>query len=154
MILNNDTIPKTQATGYLGVHLYSKLTWAYHIKTKRKSLNLKLHKMKHLTSNLSLNIKLVIYNLIPRPSMTYGIQLWGTSKKSNIQKFQSFQSICLRLLANAYWYVSNLTLHSDLKIPNINTLASHYYKLFHNNTVSHPNPLISNLSSLTLLNNP
>ncbi|KAF0747910.1 Uncharacterized protein FWK35_00025438 [Aphis craccivora] len=86
--------------------------------------------------------------------MTYGIQLWGTSKKSNIQKFQSFQSICLRLLTNAPWYVSNLTLHSDLKIPNIYTLASHYYKLFHNNTVNHPNPLISNFSSLTLPNNP
>lgn len=92
MFLNNDTIPKIQDTRYLGVHLDSKLIWAYQIKTKRKSLNLKLHKTKHLLkSNLPFNTKLVIYKQILRPSMTYGIQLWGTSKKSNIQKFQSFQ---------------------------------------------------------------
>ncbi|KAF0716880.1 Uncharacterized protein FWK35_00027208 [Aphis craccivora] len=158
IFLNNVTIPTTQETRYLGVHLDSKLTLAYHIKTKRKSLNLKLNKMKHLLkSNLplnSLNTKLVIYKQILHPSMTYGIQLWGTSKQSNIQKFQSFQSICLCHLTNAPWYVSNLTLHSDLKIPNIYTLASHCYKLFHKNTVNHPNPLISDLSSLTLPDNP
>jgi len=155
MILNNDMIPQTKVTRYLGVHLDNKLTWANHIKTKRKSLNIKLHKIRYLLkSNLPLNTKLLIYKQIIRSSMTYGIQLWGSSKKSNIQIFQSFQAICLRLITNAPWYVSNLTLHSDLKIPNIHSLASHYYKSFHKNTFNHSNPLISNLSSLTLPNNP
>jgi len=48
--------------------------------------------------------------------MTYGIQIWGTSKNSNLNKFQAFQSINLQLLTNSPWYVSNRTVLKDLKI--------------------------------------
>jgi len=106
MFLNNDNIPQTNATRYLGVHLDNKLTWAHHIRTKRKSLNIKLHKLRHiLKSKLPLSTKLLIFKQIIRPTLTYGIQLWGTAKKSNIQIFQSFQSICLPLITNAPWYL-------------------------------------------------
>jgi len=40
--------------------------------------------------------------------MTYGIQLWGAAKSSNIKILQFFQSISLRLITNAPWYVSNI----------------------------------------------
>lgn len=48
--------------------------------------------------------------------MTYGIQLLGTVKKSNLSKFQAFQSINPRLPTNCPWYVRNLTLHNDLNL--------------------------------------
>jgi len=119
------------------------------------SFNLKFHKFRQLLrSNLSLKNKLLIYKQIIRPAMTYGIQIWGTSKNSNLKKFQAFQSINLRLLTNSPWYVSNFTLHNDLKIPTISEIASNHYKKFHKYTINHPNPLISNLSSLSLPDNP
>lgn len=58
-----------------------------------------------------------------RPAMTYGIQIWGTTKKSNLNLFQSFQSINLRDLTKSPWYVSYRTLHNDLKIPIFPILA-------------------------------
>ncbi|KAL4136298.1 hypothetical protein QTP88_007846 [Uroleucon formosanum] len=153
--LNNSIIQTQNSIKYLGLHLDKRLTWATHIKNKRSSLNLKLHNFRQLLrSNLSLNNKLLIYKQIIRPAMTYGIQIWGTSKNSNINKFQAFQSISLRLLTNSPWYVSNRSLHKDLKIPTISELASNHYKKFHKNTINHPNPLISNLSSLSLPDNP
>lgn len=77
--------------------------------------------------------------------MSYGIQLWGSAKKSNISILQSFQSINLRIITGAPWYVSNHTLHKDLNILTLPELASCYFKKFHIDTQNHPNPLISNL---------
>ncbi|KAE9533065.1 hypothetical protein AGLY_009493 [Aphis glycines] len=65
-----------------------------------------------------------------------------------------FQSINLRLITKAPWYVSNHTLHNDLNICTLPTLARIYYSNFHAHTHNHPNPLISNLSSKTIPNNP
>ena len=155
IFLNEKIIPKVNSIKYLGVHLDKRLTWATHIKIKRKSLNIKLHKLRLLlSSNISLSNKLLIYKQIIRPAMTYGIQLWGSAKKSNVNIFQAFQSINLRLITKAPWYVSNLSLHNDLKICTIPTLARIYYSNFHAHTHNHPNPLISNLSSATIPNNP
>jgi len=103
---------------------------------------------------MSLENKLLLYKQIIRPAMTYGIQLWGAAKPSNINIFQSFQSINLRLITNAPWYISNHTLHKDLNICTLSTLARTCYSNFHANTHSHPNPLIANLSSETLPDNP
>ncbi|KAL4099072.1 hypothetical protein QTP88_023561 [Uroleucon formosanum] len=49
--------------------------------------------------------------------MTYGIQLWGSTKMSNMKIFQAFQSINLRLLTNAPWYMCTL-----LKKPGFQTV--------------------------------
>jgi hypothetical protein len=113
---------------YLGLILDKSLTWADHIKTKRTSLNLRLHKLRPLLqSKTSLIIKILIYKQILRPAMAYGIQFWGTSKKSNPIKFQAFQSITFRVLSNTPWYVSNRTLHHDFNLLSISSFASHHY---------------------------
>lgn len=155
LFLNNQALPLDDSVKYLGVHLDKSLTWATHIKTKRKSLNLTLHKLRHLLkSKTSLNNKILIYKQLLRPAMTYGIQVWGTTKISNLNILQSFQSISLRLITNAPWYVSNRTLHNDLNIPMLTSLASYHYKKFHTNALNHSNPLISKLASLTIPDNP
>jgi len=54
---------------------------------------------------------------------TYGIQIWGPAKPTNIRHIQAFQSISLRLLTGAPWYIINSALHNDLKLPTVNELA-------------------------------
>jgi len=46
--------------------------------------------------------KLLIYKQIIHPEVTYGIQLWESTKNFNIQNLQSFQSISVRLLTGAF----------------------------------------------------
>jgi len=67
-------------------------------------------------SPLSLENKLLVYKTVLKPVWTYGIELWGCASKSNIEIIQSYQSKISRIITNAPWYVSNQTLHSDLRI--------------------------------------
>jgi hypothetical protein len=47
----------------------------------------------------------------------HGCELWGCAIKTNIHIIQRFQSKILREIANAPWFVSNHTLHTDFQIP-------------------------------------
>jgi len=88
--------------------LGQKLSWANRIKLKRKSLNLKLHQPRQLlrSKNLPLKTKLLVYKQLIRPIITYGIQLWGAVKSSNVETLQSFQSNAPRYMSNYIRYIT------------------------------------------------
>ncbi|KAL4136299.1 hypothetical protein QTP88_007847 [Uroleucon formosanum] len=146
-------IPHSQTVKYLGLILDRRLTWAPHIKSKRLQLNNRLRTLSsllHRNTHTNLSIKLIIYKALLKPIWTYGLQLWGSAKKSNIQKIQAFQNITLRKITNAPPFVSNLTLHNDLRITTVLDEAKCYYKRFHTKLPLHPNPLIKKLSTLSI----
>jgi hypothetical protein len=90
-------------------------------------------------SQLSLANKITIYNAIIKPVWTYGIELWGCSKPSNTKILQTFQSKTLRKLANAPWYISNVTLHNDLGIQYVTEVIRKYAKNHKNRTAQNNN---------------
>jgi hypothetical protein len=101
-------------------------------------------------SKLSLENKLIIYKHIFKPIWTYGIELWGCSKPSYTKILQSFQSKTLRMISGAPWYVSNQTLHEDLKIPLIQDMIKCNINKYKNHTSVHENQLINDLFTQTL----
>lgn len=155
--LLNVQIPQTETVRYLGFHLDRRLTWKNHIITKRKELNKRYGLLRRLLgpkSKLSTNNKLTIYKTVLRPIWTYGIELWGSAKPTNIKTIQSFQSKVLRKILNAPFYVSNSTIHKDLNIPFVSDLAKLRFLSFHSKLSIHPNPLGKLLSSDTIPGNP
>jgi hypothetical protein len=68
-------------------------------------------------SKLSMANKILLYKTILKPIWTYGLQIWGCAKPTTINLIQRFQSKTLRAIADAPWYVNNLTLHNDVKTP-------------------------------------
>ncbi|VVC37233.1 Hypothetical protein CINCED_3A010389 [Cinara cedri] len=129
--LDNIQIPSSQTAKYLGLTIDRRLTWSHHIKTKRLALNARLRILKTLISNnkhTPLNTKLLIYKSLFKPMWTYGLQLWGNAKISNTNKIQTFQNKFLRLIKNSPTYISNLTLHTDLKMKSIHEEAVSFYK--------------------------
>jgi hypothetical protein len=94
-----------------------------------------------LLSYLSIDNKLLIYKTVIKPIWTYGIELGGCASKINIAIIQTAKSKTLRSITNPPWYVSNLTLHKDLKTPYVietirenstkhyKELENHYYNL-------------------------
>ena len=149
---NNLVIPSSDEVKYLGLTFDKRLNWSSHLKQKRKSLNSRLHLLRPLLkSKLSLTNKLTIYKSIIRPAWLYGIQLWGPAKPSNTKTLQAFQSICLRLITSAPWYVTNKNLHKDLNMPTLNDLAKSYYSKFHSTLRAHSNPIIKSLSSTSII---
>jgi hypothetical protein len=98
-------------------------------------------------SQLSLENKVTIYKAIIKPVWTYGTELWGCSKPSNTTILQTFQSKTLRKLANAPWYISNLTLHNDLRIPYVTEAIRTNAKNHKNLTAQNNNQLIRDMFS-------
>jgi hypothetical protein len=90
-------------------------------------------------SKLSVENKLTIYKAILKLVWTCGIELWGCSKPSNTKILQTFQSKTLRMITNAPWYVSNLTLHNDLKIPFVEEAIALYGTKYKKPTMDHNN---------------
>jgi len=150
-------IPTSFTVKYLDLTLDRRLTWDPHLKSKRLNLNCRLRLLKFFCNNnkyTHIKIKLLIYKSLIKPIWTYGIQLWGNAKKTNINKIQTFQNIALRKLLNDPPYVSNHSIHLDLRIKTVQYEAKFYYKRFHSKLPNHSNPLIKNLAVPTILGNP
>lgn len=148
VFLNGLEIPKNNNVKYLGLHLDRGLTWKTHIKAKRTHLKMKTSKMYWLLgpkSELNLENKLMLYKAILKPVWTYGIQLWGTASNSNIEIMQRYQSKTLRCITNAPWYVSNKSIHKDLKMNTIREEINLYSTRYLERLSNHPNLLAISL---------
>lgn len=65
------------------------------------------------------------------------------AKMLNINQY--FQSVALRKLLNGPPYVSNHTIHLDLKIPLVYGVATFYNTRFHSQILSLQNPIVRNI---------
>jgi hypothetical protein len=122
-----------------------KLSWRDHIVKKRKQVELKVKELSWLLgrkSQLSIANKLLIYKTIIKPIWTYGIEIWGCASKSSHAILQKAQSKILRMITNTPWYVSNLTLHEELKISFVREVISEQYAKHHKKSETHPKPLL------------
>lgn len=117
--IDEHAIPITNTAKYLGMTLDVKLKWNEHVKKKKEELMAKYRKLYWLmgrNSELSIHNKIKLYNQILKPIWSYGIQLWGCTKKTNLNIIQTFQNKVLRNIVNAPWYIRNKDLHRDLQI--------------------------------------
>ncbi|PNF13746.1 hypothetical protein B7P43_G14088 [Cryptotermes secundus] len=137
--INNIPIPVKNELKYLGLHLDQKLAWHKHIKTKRQQINLKLKEMSWLLGHKS---KLSMNNI-----RTYGFQLWGCAKPSHTKIIQRVQSKILRAVADAPWYVSNLSLHNDLQTPFVSDESRGLSRLYSARLDGHSKKLIAALNT-------
>lgn len=120
--MNHNIVPYANTAKYLGFTLDAKLRWKDHVKKKTSELNIKYRKMYFLlspTSEMTMQNKILLYQQILKPIWTYGIQLWGCTKKTNLKQIQTFQNKVLRKITNCPWYVRNDNLHRDLCMPTI-----------------------------------
>jgi hypothetical protein len=127
--LNNKQLTQPEDVKYLGIHLDWKLTWHKHITTKRKQLD-------H---------KLLVYKAILKPIWTYGVQLWGWASNSNIEILERFQSKVLRIITDALWYVPNVVIKCDVKVPSVRQEVHNYSVTYRQRLDGHPNRLAKSL---------
>lgn len=148
-----EDIPKSETVKYLGMTMDRRLTWKQHIKAKHYHLKIKSKKLFWLLgpkSQLSLNNKLRIYKAILKPVWTYGIQIWGTASKSNIDIFERFQSKTFRLITNAPWFITNHHIRLDLNMPTVKKEIQIYSEKYLQRLSDHTNPLAISLLDDTM----
>jgi hypothetical protein len=154
---NNSPIPQTTSVKYLGLTLDRRLTWNPHTRLKKKTLNSRLKlifTLLHPRSRLSVQQKLNCYTILIRPIWTYGSEIYGSAKSSNIHRIQTFQNKTLRLITGCPPYVRNTTLHNDLKIKTVHEFIHAQYTRFYSKLQGHVNPHIHSLSLPHLPHNP
>lgn len=142
--LNDKQLPQRNSVKYLGMHLDRRLTYQEHIWTKRNILGLKLRKMYWLigrNSALSLENKILIYKCILKPVWTYGIELWGTASKSNVDILERYQSKVLRQIVDAPWFVPNEIIRKDLNINSVKEEIKIHIERYNSRLEQHPNNL-------------
>uniref|UniRef100_A0A6M2DG86 Putative rna-directed dna polymerase from mobile element jockey n=1 Tax=Xenopsylla cheopis TaxID=163159 RepID=A0A6M2DG86_XENCH len=149
LYLNGIEIPRNNSVKYLGFHLDQKLNWNQHISKKISQVKLKVKELDWLigrSSYLTIDNKLLLYKTIIIPIWTYGIELWGCASKSSISKLQRALNKILRNLVNAPWYVSNHTIHKDLKLPTIQELIITRSSAYQDKIFSHSNTLMNDIA--------
>lgn len=154
--MNGIYIPQKDIVKHLGLHLDVRLTWKKHITSKRKELDLKLQKYSWLLgrrSPLSLSNKILLYKTCLIPIWSYGIQLWGCARTSNIEIIQRFQDETLRLVVKAEWFIINRTLNTDLKIPWVKDVIHASAQRYLSRLRVHPSPLVTHLITADVGNN-
>ena len=146
LYLNNIQIPVVGIVKYLGLYVDKRLTWNPHTWLKRKQVYAcywMLIRLLEAKSHLTLSNKL-------KPTWTYELKLRGSTEPSNLSHIQTLISKILRKIANAPFYVYNLSLYNDLWVPFIKELAKQRYNRFHSFLKYHPNPLAHHLFTRTL----
>lgn len=127
--LNGVKIPPADTAKYLGLHLDNRLNWKHHVRQKAKQIKLKQRQMYWIVghySKLNLYSKRLIYQTIIKPIWMYGIQLWGCTKQSNRDIIQRSQNKFLRMITNAYRYITNVEIHNDLGISWVDEVIQEY----------------------------
>jgi len=81
--------------------------------------------------------------------LCHQIEPWGCATKSNIAIIQHYQSKLLRTMTDAPWYVSNHTLHTDLRIPYVRTMFQERTAKHRTVLTTNPNPTINLLLQQT-----
>ena len=101
------------------------LTWNPHTRLNKKQVNARygtLLRLLDTKSKLDLPNKLLIYNPILKPTWTYELELWGSTKSSNLSRIHTLHSRTLRKVTNAPFYISNLSVsegHGKTKVRKI-----------------------------------
>lgn len=140
--INNKTIPQRKSAKYLGIHLDRRLTWHEHITKKKEQINItykKLHWLLNKNSKLNTETKLILYKSIIKPIWTYGIQLWGSAKQSNLNIIERSQSKIIRSILGAPKYVRNSIILRDTNTDTVGQVAMKLSDVYKYRLVNHPN---------------
>ncbi|GFS97291.1 RNA-directed DNA polymerase from mobile element jockey [Trichonephila clavipes] len=147
--LQNQRIPWSQHTKYLGVIIDKNLTFRQHIthtRNKFKNALRQLYPLIGKKSKLNRHNKMLIYTLILKPLLTYASPIWAHAARTNINLIESSQNTILRIILDAHWYMRNEGIRKSCNIPTIRQSIRNIAINFFSNIDGHDNPTIKAIS--------
>ena len=105
LVLNNQIIPHTRSTKFLGLIFDYRLSWIPHIKELKakcqRSLNI-LKYVSHPATGCNRKILPSLYNALIQSRLDYGAPIYGMANRSALAILDSIQSSGLRLVTGAF----------------------------------------------------
>ncbi|KAI8119587.1 RNA-directed DNA polymerase from mobile element jockey [Lucilia cuprina] len=133
--LDNIAIPNKQIVKYLGIYLDKFLYFNEHINCQIIKTKNALFSYKKLFFSKIINsrVKIIMYQTLIRPILTYGCQIWYNISPSYMEKMRVFERKCLRHCTSLYRtannnykkYVPNKILYNKAKVSRIDNFIIH-----------------------------
>lgn len=143
--VNGTPIPWSDEVKYLGVYLDKAFTWKRHIqhvKSKAKIAHKKLFPLLTRTSQLTTTLKLLLINMVIRPTMSYASVAWGHAAKTHIKSLTSLENRYIRNAIGAPWFIRNSQIHREFNIVPFHNHIRDRAKKLYLIAPNHDNPLI------------
>ena len=123
--LNGTKIYRTECTKYLGLYIDDKLSWKNHVNELNNNL-IKYTGIFHRIRNLiPPKMATQLYHAFISSKLSYGIEVYGMTKKSTIKPLQVMQNRILKILHFKNQRYPTQTLYSDLNLLKINEMHMH-----------------------------
>ena len=119
---NNATIKRVGQTKYLGITLDEDLTWNQHTQALCKQLTSIASTFKIFKNKLPKNHLMQLYNAYFHSKVTYGLEIYGNTKKANLNRIQKIQNRALKILFNMEHLTPTKEVHSNTRKLMINDL--------------------------------
>ena len=99
------------------MYIDKKLTFGLHIENLYRQLLKYLHIFYNSRAKLNNSTKHLIYDTLIKPKLSYGIEIYGFSKKKHLERLQKLQNKLIKIL-----FVYDRRTSSDLLYKNLNIL--------------------------------
>lgn len=141
---------------YLGCYLDSKLTWRKHTDYIIKKTHAGIAQIYHLInekSKLRTDLKILLYNMIIAPAITYAAPAWLSAPKTQKQRLQTIQNKYLRIVFNNKYKKHKIKdLHTKSNLNFINDKLEVINKNFYDKISLNGNKFMKDLINITPFN--
>lgn len=168
--MDNINIPNKCMVKYLGINIDKFLYFNKHIDIQiskaRKAFF--MHGYLFFSKYISHMVKILLYQTLIRPILTYGCQIWFNISPSSMEKLRVFERKCLRSCTSIFRshssdftkYISNKKLYNAAKISRIDNFIIHLirdhisrtFDCWENNLIMAPYYVSGDYIKSTLLN--
>jgi len=107
---------------YLGLILDQKLTWTPHIDSLCSKLSSSLYVIKRIKTISDINIAKIAYHSLFESHLRYGLEVWGNSSVTNLQRVLIHQKKAVRILTDINQRESCRPKFRELKILTVTSL--------------------------------
>ena len=101
MKINDDTIPFSAQTKFLGVNIDNNLTWKPHINHIVTKISKGVGILLHLSRELPKNILTLIYKTLILPYLTYCYITWGFTYHTYLDKLFNIPKKAMRIITHS-----------------------------------------------------
>ena len=122
LLLKNNQIERVSSYKLLGIWIDDKLNFNSHIDKLCSKLKRSLYNLSRLKKTMNLKLKMLIMKGIFMSHLSYGIEIWGGTSKTNIKRLQTMQKKAIRKVFNKPPSTHTKDLFTIANIPNVTQL--------------------------------
>lgn len=117
-------ITRVETVKYLGMQINEKLSWNVHIENLLGKLVKTASTFKFLRNHVPNNCKKQLYYSYVYSKIVYGIEIYGITSKTQLNKLQVMQNRLLKILYKKDWLYGTNELHKELELLKIEDVSN------------------------------